>query len=230
MIWASWAAAFGTVSAVVVALVQVRRERTARLHQEIKDREKADLDREERHRSHARLISAWTARAEEVPEDKRLLRETPKGQEWTYDFRTPVFMNNSSSEPAYEVVVGLVFIQGTAPHSLEEHLATRSQHEDSRKAAVEAGATHVSLHQPLPMTTLSILPPGTWRIWIQGKWHGGLGGRNGAEIAFTDRSSHYWIRRGNGDLEEIPTSPLRYFAQLGLHGPYDLRSPEPLPP
>ena len=54
-----------------------------------------------------------------------------------------------------------------------------------------------------------------------------LRGRNGAEIAFTDRSGSHWIRRPSGELQEIDDGPRAYFGKLGLHGPYDLQSPEP---
>ena len=108
---ATWVAALGTVSAVAVALVQVYRERKVR-------RVRETTDRYERHRAQARLISAWTGPADLAPE---ALIGTSS--------RTPIYLNNSSPEPVYEIVVGLVFLQGAAPHSIEDQLKVRSQSE-----------------------------------------------------------------------------------------------------
>lgn len=83
---------------------------------------------------------------------------------------------------------------------------------------------------PRPITTASVLPSGTHRIWIRGFWldaaGGGLSARSGAEVAFTDRAGNHWIRRANGQLEELPEDPIEHFARLGLHGPWDMQTPE----
>jgi hypothetical protein len=81
---------------------------------------------------------------------------------------------------------------------------------------------------PVPVTTVSVLPPrGTFRIWFAGtSWAGVLGGRAGAEVAFTDRAGSSWVRRANGRLEELPKETFEYFQASGLHGPYDYVTPE----
>jgi hypothetical protein len=82
---------------------------------------------------------------------------------------------------------------------------------------------------PRPVTTASILPPGRHRVWVGGiGWGRGMGGRPGAEVAFTDRAGRHWIRRATGRLEEIPKEPFEYFKEWGLFGPYDLQNPEPI--
>jgi hypothetical protein len=53
-----------------------------------------------------------------------------------------------------------------------------------------------------------------------------MGGRFGAEVAFTDRAGSHWIRRATGKLEELPKEPLEYFEPSGLYGPYALVTPE----
>jgi len=81
--------------------------------------------------------------------------------------------------------------------------------------------------QPIPVTTVSILPPGNYRVWISGVgWSSILSGRSGAEVAFTDREGSFWIRRADGRLEEIHQEPFEYFRRFGLFGPYELETPE----
>jgi len=127
--------------------------------------------------------------------------------------RTAVDLQNSSEEPVYGVVVGLVLVQGTAPHSLEEWLT-------------RPGATPEMFPRG-PITTISTLPNGLFRTWIRGYgWHRMLSGRLGAEIAFTDRNASHWIRRSSGQLEELTEEPIAYFEKLGMHGPHDLQTPE----
>lgn len=83
----------------------------------------------------------------------------------------------------------------------------------------------------IPITTVSILPGGTHRVWIPGaRWFGagggGLGVRSGAEVAFTDRAGKHWIRRATGRLEPLPEDPITYFESRRLYGPHDLQTPE----
>jgi hypothetical protein len=90
---ATWIASIGTVSAVVVALVQVYRERKIRSVHE-------STDRYERRRGQVRLISAWTAPPE----------PTPDSSTGTLP-RTPIYLNNSStgypSEPTDHEMLGV---------------------------------------------------------------------------------------------------------------------------
>lgn len=159
--------------------------------------------RSERHLEQARLVAAY------VGEEER--RDTRPSGPTTTEGRTAVYLANNSPEPVYSVVTGLVFIQGAAPRTLEATLElNHGQHQ--RRG---------------PITTVSILPGGLHRVWIDGTgWHGVLSGRSGAEVAFTDRAGAHWIRRATGELEELPKPPLDYFADCGFYGPHDLQQPE----
>jgi hypothetical protein len=55
--------------------------------------------------------------------------------------------------------------------------------------------------------TLSILPPGRWRVEVPGGW-AGMSRRPGVEVAFTDRAGIHWIRRATGALDEIQKAPI----------------------
>jgi hypothetical protein len=78
----------------------------------------------------------------------------------------------------------------------------------------------------MPITTASILPSGTYRIWIDGTgWGRVLSGRNSAEVAFTGRARSHWIRHASGRLEELAEDPISHY--LGA-GPHDLLIPERL--
>ena len=112
-------ASLGTVAAVAVALFQVYRERQARLLREA-------ADRKDRHQAQARLVSAWVGYAVENP------NETDEQRHWYRGWQTPVFLRNSSQEPAYEVVVCIVNIQGAGPGSMESMLS--SQHRRTQES------------------------------------------------------------------------------------------------
>ena len=191
----AWIASVGTVAAISVALFQIRTER--------KLRQKAEHeDKIERHKAQARLISAMPGPTE--PEE---------GQD-PLAGRSAVDCINASSEPIYNVVLGIVFIQGAAPRTTEDMLKLR------------LGSGEVA---SVPTTTLSILPPGRSRAWIPGThWTSALAGRAGAEIAFTDRAGSHWIRRATGELDELPVDPLEYFKQFDFYGPYEFQTPESL--
>jgi len=191
----SWIASIGTVAAFGVALIQINTERHRRHLAE-------DRDREERHRAQARLISAMPG-----PTELGAGAEPLEG-------RSAVDCINASSEPAYNVVVGIVFIQGAAPRTTEDMLKLR----------LGSGG-----YEGAPTTTLSILPPGRSRAWIPGAhWTSVMAGRAGAEIAFTDRAGGHWIRRATGELDELPVAPLEYFKQFNFDGPYEFQTPESL--
>ena len=188
-------ASIGTVAAFSVALIQIRTERNLRQQTE-------DQDRKERHRAQARLISAMPGPTE--PEEGL---DPLAG-------RSAVDCINASSEPAYNVVLGIVFIQGAAPHTTEDMLKLR------------LGSGEVA---GVPTPTLSILPPGRTRAWIPGThWTSAMAGRAGAEIAFTDRAGSHWIRRATGELDELPVDPLEYFKQFNFYGPYEFQTPKSL--
>jgi hypothetical protein len=192
----TWVAAVGTVAAFGAALFQISTERRYR-------HEAEQRDRYDRHRAQACLISAVPGPTESGEGDPSIAG------------RSAIDCINASSEPTYNVVVGIVFIQGAAPRTTEDMLRLRL-----------GGGGEV---QTVPTTTLSILPPGKSRAWIEGThWTGFMAGRAGAEIAFTDRASVHWIRRATGQLEELPVDPLEYFRQFNFFGPYEFQTPEPL--
>lgn len=108
----------------------------------------------------------------------------------------------------------MVFLQGAGPRSLEDMLRLNRE---------QFGRTG-------PVTTVSILPGGLYRVWISGSgWHRILSGRAGAEIAFTDAAGAHWIRRASGQLEELDHPPLGYPARWQFHGPHDLQTPVRVP-
>jgi hypothetical protein len=79
-------------------------------------------------------------------------------------------------------------------------------------------------YRPVPVITVSILPPGKSVVWIQGTgWSGHLSGRSAAEITFTDRAGVHWVRRGGGQLIELSENPYKYFGRHGLTAPYELQ-------
>jgi len=102
----TWVALVGTVAAFGTALWQIRTERTRR-------HELESVERRKQHRAHATLISAMLGPVELENYDDPL------------SGRTAIDSMNSSSEPAYNVLVGLVFIQGAAPHTTEEMMKLR---------------------------------------------------------------------------------------------------------
>lgn len=118
---------------------------------------------------------------------------------------TPLILLNRSDEPVYEVVVTLVFIQGDGPRRGEDAVL------------------------PQYRNTLSIVPPGRWRVAVPAGW-AGMSRRPGVEVAFTDRAGAHWIRRATGGLDEIKTAPIDHYK---LSRPQALAFPVPdqeLPP
>jgi hypothetical protein len=109
---------------------------------------------------------------------------------------------NASYEPVYQAVVTLVFIQGAGPQRGEDYSARGMS--DHRRAM------------------LSVIPPGRWTASVEGGWHG-MFARPGAEIAFTDRAGIHWVRRGNGNVEELPMNAIDHF---GIGRPVSWTIPE----
>jgi hypothetical protein len=163
------------------------------------------LRREERHRDQASHVSALVG-----PVDPPSITN----EEELAAARVAVDLINTSSEPVYRLVAGIPFMQGEGtPRTMEAMLEVRSRGYDP----------------PIPITTVSVLPPGAFRAWVRGHgWGDSIDGRWGAEVGFTDRNGSHWVRRTSGKLEEIPEDPFEYFKRYGLVGPYDLQSPERL--
>jgi hypothetical protein len=193
----TWVAAIGTVGALVAALWQISNERKRRIIQDAEDRA-------ERHQSQAQLVATWIGEIEQAT-----------GSVEYDDGRTAIELLNGSAEPIYSLVVGLVYIQGSAPKSLEAWFKLKKQSEPDHQVSP-------------PVMILSILPPGRWRVWFPASSWGILSGRIGGEVAFTDRAGAHWIRRAKGNLEELQIPPFEYFETHGMYGPpYDYKIPDP---
>jgi len=99
---------------------------------------------------------------------------------------------NGSKEPVYNVVIFLVFIQGAAPATGEETMATLEEHSGGLRQ------------------TFATVPPGQWECEVDGDW-GGMHRFPGVEVAFTDRSGVHWVRRSSGSVEEISRDAVTYY-------------------
>jgi len=188
-------AAVGTVGTLAAALWQISNERSRRLAAD-------EQLRAERHVEQARFVAAYMGELQEGP------NEEPESDSKA---GTAFYLANNSPEPVYSVVVGLVFVQGAGPRTLEDMI------EMNRKGHQRRG----------PVTTVSVLPGGLYRVWVRGTgWHRILSGRAGVEIAFTDRAGSHWIRRATGQLSELASPPLEYFREWGFDAPHGFQSPE----
>jgi hypothetical protein len=195
----TWVAAVGTVGTLASALWQIQTERQRRLASE-------EQLRAERHIEQARLVAAYLGEEERSEPEP----ETPHDDQG----RTSVFLVNNSAEPVYSVVVGIVFVQGAGPRSLEDML--KLNHEQDQRLG--------------PVTTVSILPGGLYQVWITGTgWARILSGRAGVEIAFSDAAGAHWIRRATGRLDELTAPPLEYLQQFDFYGPHDFQTPKRVP-
>lgn len=97
-------------------------------------------------------------------------------------------LSNKSESPVYNVVITCVGIQGNGPKPNGEL----------------AGPDYEC------RSYISVLPPGSWSTLLP--THGrGMGIVLGSEIAFTDARGTSWIRRANGHLETIDTSPINFY-------------------
>jgi len=106
---------------------------------------------------------------------------------------------NASDEPVYRVIAWLVFVQGDGPRRSEE----------------------ASTLNPDSASTIGALPPGAFVIDFPSDW-GGMYRRPGVEVAFTDAAGVHWVRRSDGDLDELPEDPVDYYK---VPRPVDWREP-----
>jgi hypothetical protein len=124
--------------------------------------------------------------------------------------RTPICLMNNAYAPVYRLVAGMVAVRGDGPQKIEDILQARQP------------------GQGVPVTTISILPPGLSQVVIKNTERSGVGeGRAGVETAFTDMQGSHWIRRATGELEEIPCEPFEHYAKAGLQEPFEIQYPEP---
>jgi hypothetical protein len=122
----------------------------------------------------ARRVSGWPGA--EVDRDAS---EPSRGRD------QEIVLENGSGEPVWRAVVTLVMIQGAAWRTGEE-----------------LQANYPPNLVPSFQRTMGLIPPGRSRIWVDGNWHA-MQLRAGVEVAFTDRAGVHWVRRANGNLEEL---------------------------
>jgi hypothetical protein len=68
---------------------------------------------------------------------------------------------------------------------------------------------------------VSVVPPGKVFVMVDGNFHG-MFFHPAAEIAFMDKSNHYWVRKASGKLLSFMESPVDYYnlaRPLGWHLP-----------
>ncbi len=103
----------------------------------------------------------------------------------------PVALLNRSDEPVYDAVATFVFIDGSGPTRGEDIAPSR-------------GGWRIRV---------GVIPPGRWRVRVDGGWNG-MYSRLGIEVAFTDCTGAHWVRRADGQLEQLPRSAFEYFAAV----------------
>lgn len=112
------------------------------------------------------------------------------------DAEASIIISNESNEPVYDVVVCMVFLKGSGP-----------------RVGEELSGTGLSDHvMPIP-----VLPPGKWIVKAPPGWRG-MQRIPGAEIAFSDRFGHHWLRRPRGLLFEISKAAPEHYALELPHG------------
>jgi hypothetical protein len=120
---------------------------------------------ERERRKQAESISAWVA-AEKVP--------------------LPIKLSNNSGDPAYDVIVSMVLVQGAGPQNGKESF----------------------LHH-----CFKVLPPGNHIISAKDYQGGGMHMKPGTEIAFTDKMGQHWLKDKDGKLIDLKTqSPADYYS------------------
>lgn len=93
----------------------------------------------------------------------------------------------------YEVVVYLVWVQGSAPHTGE---ATEAHYRGELNGA-QGGIWRMR-------AIVQALPPGNYQFDLAGPTNSPMQGRIGVEVAFTDGAGRHWVRRApTGSLEPL---------------------------
>lgn len=99
-----------------------------------------------------------------------------------------VTIQNSSNAPVYNAIIMCVGVCGAGP-------------------AIKGEDNQLGYSC---WTGIGTIPPGTWYSWLP--THGsGLGVKTAPELAFTDANGTSWVRRGNGNLEEIKFNPVEFY-------------------
>lgn len=95
-----------------------------------------------------------------------------------------VVLNNNSDAPIYNIVVSIV--------------DTRSRDAKGEKTPAEF------------QLIVDAAPPGQ-SFCFAPQGYGGMGFHPGVEIAFSDTNGRHWVRRGNGQLRNLPRSPFTHY-------------------
>jgi hypothetical protein len=182
------AAALGTVGTLFWAVfngLELRRQADG-------DRRQANA---EKVLDQARRVSAWA--------------EVLKEPDFPYARR--LNLTNSSAEPIYEVVVYLVWVQGSAPGTGE---AIESHYRPSRGDISRVRAI------------VQVLPPGNYWLKVPGPTNSPMQGRLGVEVAFTDGAGRHWVRRvPTGNLQRLDATPVQHYGIGRTLPKYDLIKP-----
>jgi hypothetical protein len=160
--WATAAAGLGTVGTLIFLVIQLASERNRRQGRE--RREQADK------------VSGWIT------------------SDWMHhrdDGKQTVALLNASSEPVYQAVIHLVFVQGGPPTGRE-----------------------MDKDMPGFREAVLVIPPGRHTLTLTELFHH-MHRRHGVELAFTDKSGVHWLRDARGRLSEINQAAPDFY-ELGL--------------
>ncbi|HSZ86494.1 MAG TPA: hypothetical protein VK787_10710 [Puia sp.] len=94
-----------------------------------------------------------------------------------------VAIMNTSSLPIYKMILSTVNVQNKASSAKGLSIDFRS--------------------------FLKLIPPGTF--YTKNEIFHGMNFLSGIEIAFTDAAGKYWLRNGDGILEELEIEPYKYY-------------------
>lgn len=134
-------------------------------------------------------------RSDQAQRRKELLRsqaERVAGWPEVFDFgpgQRAITLNNLSDSVVYRVYIFLITLNGTGPSSAEELVGSMDE-----------------------IVAVDVLPPGRWRVGVSRAVSARSDVRFAVELAFTDQSGNYWLRRANGALEELSKSADSTFA------------------
>ncbi|MEV1134534.1 hypothetical protein [Rhodococcus coprophilus] len=134
--------------------------------------------RDERRKAQASGVYAWLGRA-----------GTGTNPLTTPDLKLgnqPVFIGNRSGAPVFDVVLHLVWVQGSA------------------------GRTGEEFSDALMRRSFISMSPGIWKV-IMDEPNSPPNGVLGVELAFTDGANVSWVRRATGELVEIEGSPAEHY-------------------
>lgn len=122
---------------------------------------------------------------------------------WAHDHQMWHAVQNTSHEPVYQVIITLVSIQGAG----------------IPREGADIKGSWLPYHF---RSYLSVLPPGKFYVSMPTGAQSMLV-RFGVEVAFTDARGHFWVRKGDGYLEQLQSNPVEYY---GLDSIVDWRYPE----